>query len=350
MARLCQVSRPLLAKISVPKKGADARWGQIGRGDRWAKVCILLMNQAESLSMRDIIEISWVHVVQTYFQVHVPRVLLQNAWTWKIGIWGKIWPLRAFPPCRRRRWEPGRNHQEPYATKLHVAERNHSIILAICPQIPQLPHAISKQSTNSNPHLEESWQMLLPVVGLPSDLPGKDSSLESQLSILLCLSWYVMVTGRSQHRNICGCFTTDSGLQCGNFFWQIEWVWMEAMTQGTFWLLRELFNMVRCWTDPFNNCHILKCCMKHSTVNSSESQYHCKIINIHLTSATSATSESTTAHRWKWGAPSHPKASTRPAMVKRYWGPGSVDDEPPRAPPSKVVAWSWLCEANFDLE
>ena len=94
-------------------------------------------------------------------------------------------------------------------------------------------------------------------------------------------------------------FSTRSWLLCGNFFWQTDWTqWRKLVRELR--KLRELFNMVRCQVLP--------------TIAMFSAWSHCQLR----------------------------------VMAKRcHRGPGFVDHEPPQAPPSKVVAWSW---ANLDLE
>lgn len=120
-------------------------------------------------------------------------------------------PLRAFPPGRRRCREPGRNHQEPYANarKLHIAERNHSILMYTCymPCIPQIASSnfqMQQRTTKNNPH-DRTWRnhdksYSLWSVSLQTCL-GKDHWNHSsfQFSTRSWISWI-------------------SWLQCGNFF------------------------------------------------------------------------------------------------------------------------------------
>ena len=145
-------------------------------------------------------------------------------------------PLRAFPPGRRRCREPGRNRQEPSGTlcqcqkTAHCGKKPQYMYTCYMPCIPQIASSNfqMQQRTTRN---DRTWRnhdksYSLWSVSLQTCL-GKDSSLESQqLSILHTL----MATVRK--------FLLTN--------------WLDAMTQGTFWLvrelreLRELFNMVRC--------------------------------------------------------------------------------------------------------
>lgn len=236
-----QVSRPLLAKISVPKKGADARWCEVRvpkRVQERAKVCIVLIcanDESGWIFERDIIEISW---VQTYFQkskwtilVHVPRVLVQDAWT------GEIWPtpscLSPWPTKVSGAWqEPAGTIRNPMPMPENCTLRKETTVYVYLLYALYTPNCLKQfpNATKNNPH-DRTWRnhdksYSLWSVSLQTCL-GKDSSLESQqLSILHTL----MATVRK--------FLLTN--------------WLDAMTQGTFWLvrelreLRELFNMVRC--------------------------------------------------------------------------------------------------------
>lgn len=267
---------------------------ELMRGERWTKVCIVLMMNiwwiyAESLSIRDIIEISW---VQTYFQkskwtilVHVPRVFVQDAWT------GEIWPT----PSRLSPWptKVSGAWQEPSGTLCQCQKTAHCgkkpqytyVYLLYALYTPnclkQFPNATKNNKEQpARSHLEESWQKLLPVVGLPSDLPRKGSLESQQLSILHTLMDLMDLMAPVRK------FLLTN--------------WLDAMTRWYLLTSEGTEGTVQYGAVLDRSFQQLPCSLHEA--------HHCQLR----------------------------------AMAKRcHWGPGFVDHEPPQAPPSKVVVWSW---------
>ena len=207
-----QVSRPLLAKISVPKKGADARWCEVRvpkRVQERAKVCIVLIcanDESGWIFERDIIEISW---VQTYFQkskwtilVHVPRVLVQDAWT------GEIWPtpscLSPWPTKVSGAW------QEPSGTlcqcqkTAHCGKKPQYMYTCYMPCIPQI--------ASSNFQMQQRTTRTIAPGGIMTKATPCGRSP------------FRPASERTHHWNHSSFqFSTRSWLLCGNFFWQTDW-------------------------------------------------------------------------------------------------------------------------------